>query len=124
MRVVAEAHRRLVQAALTLDPDLARPVDHDLRDGVVGQEALERAVAEDVVRDLVREALAVIARDARLAGEVPADVGDDAVAHTHRVERLARQLRAELADDEHVDRVLEVGERLLLRSRGDAPAWW
>ena len=29
---------------------------------------------------------------------------------------LAGELRAELADDEHVDRVLEVGERLLLRS--------
>src|SRR4029079_10287464 len=59
------------------------------------------------------------ARDAGLTGEVPADVGDDALPHTHRVERLARQLGAELADDEHVDRVLEVGERLLLWSRGD-----
>ena len=116
VRVVAEAHGRLVEAALTLDPDLTRAVDHDLRDRVVGQEPLERPVAEDVVGDLVREPLAVVAGDARLAREVPADVRDDAVAHPDGIDHLAGQLWAELADDEHVDRVLEVGERLLLRS--------
>ena len=120
MRVVGEADGRLVEAALALDPDLARPVDHDLRDRVVGEQPLERPVAEDVVGDLVREPLAVVARDAGLAGEVPADVGDDAVAHADRVDRLAGELRAELADHEHVDRVLEVGERLLGRRRATA----
>ena len=112
VRVVREAHRRLVQPALTLDPDLARPVDHDLRDGVVREEALERPVAEDVVGDLRREPLAVVSRDAGLAGEVAPDVGDHAVANADRVDCLAGQLRAELADHEHVDRVLQVGERL------------
>ena len=39
------------------------------------------------------------------------------VAHADGVEHLARELRPELADHEHVDRVLEIGERLLLRRR-------
>ena len=77
-------------------------------------------VAEDVVGDLRREPLAVVAGDAGLAGEVAPDVGDHAVAHADRVDRLAGQLRAELADHEHVDRVLEVGERLPRRGRTTA----
>ena len=79
VRVVREADRRLVEAALTLDPDLARPVDHDLRDRVVGEQALERPVAEDVVGDLVREPFPVVPGDARLAREMAADVCDDAI---------------------------------------------
>ena len=123
VRVVAEANRRLVETALTLDPDLARAVDHDLRDRVVGEQALERSVAEDVVGDLVREPFPVVAGDARLAREMAADVGDDAIAHADEVDRLAGELRAELADHEHVDRVLEVGERLL-GGRRDVSASW
>ena len=52
-----------------------------------------------------------------LAGEMSADVGDDAVAERDEVDRLAGELWAELADDEHVDLVLEVGERFLDRWR-------
>ena len=47
-----------------------------------------------------------------------ADVREHAVAKADRVERLARQLRAELADHEHVDRVLQVGERFARGGRG------
>ena len=56
LRLVVEAHRRLVEPALALDPDLVGAVDHDLRDRVVGEQPLERAVAEDVVGDLVARA--------------------------------------------------------------------
>ena len=52
----------VVEPAVALDPDLVRAVDHDLGDRVVGQELLERPVAERVVGDLLDEALAIVAR--------------------------------------------------------------
>ena len=45
----------LRQLAAALDVDPARAVDHDLGHGLVAQERLERAVAEDVVGDLERD---------------------------------------------------------------------
>ena len=68
VRLVVEPDGRLVELALALDPDLAGAVDHDLRDRVVGEQALERPVAEDVVGDLLAETLAVVARQRRLGG--------------------------------------------------------
>jgi hypothetical protein len=114
VRVVGEPHRRLVQAALTLDPDVRRAVDHDLRHGVVGEQPLERAVAEDVVRDLDDQPLAVVARDRGLGAEPAADVRDDPVAQLVLVQALLEDLRPQVRDHLHVHRVLEVGERLLL----------
>ena len=55
-----------IEPPLALDPDVERAVDHDLGDGVVGEQALERAVPEDVVGDLGGEPVAVVARDAGL----------------------------------------------------------
>ena len=66
---------------------VVRPVDHDLGDRVVGEQPLERPVAEDVVGDLGGEPLAVVAREARLLAELPLDVGDDALAQRDRVHR-------------------------------------
>ena len=114
VRLVGEADGRLVELAAALDPDVVGAVDHDLGDRVVGEQALERPVAEDVVGDLRREPLAVLARDAGLVVEEPADVGDDAVAELARIDGDVEELRAELGDDAHVDAVLELGERLLL----------
>ena len=105
VRLVGEADGRLVERAPALDPDLVRAVDHDLRDRVVGEQALERPVAEDVVGDLAREALAVVARDARSRS-----------CRCRRMSAVTRsrsssgsmatveELRAELADHAHVDR--------------------
>ena len=112
VRVVVEAHGRLVEAALALDPDLAGPVDHDLRDRVVGEQTLERPVAEDVVGDLLAEALAVVARERRLGREVAPDVDDDALAQRGRVHRDVEELRAEVADHGEVDLGLQLRERL------------
>src|ERR687888_305641 len=49
--------RRPTSAAL--DPDVARPVHHDLRHGVIGEELLDRPVAERVIGDLLDEPLAI-----------------------------------------------------------------
>ena len=49
--------------ALALDPDLVVGVAHDLGDGVVGEQRLERPVAERVLEHLLDEALALDRRD-------------------------------------------------------------
>ena len=47
---------------------------------LVGEEPLERAVAEDVVGDLERDPLPVVARDPGLLGELVADVREHPLA--------------------------------------------
>ena len=66
VRLVGEPDRRLVEAALALDPDVVGTVDHDLGDRLVGQQPLERSVSEDVVGDLLAQPAAVLPRDPRL----------------------------------------------------------
>ena len=99
-----------MEAAAALDPDVVRAVDHHLCDRVVGERALQRAVAEDVVRDLLSEPLAVLAGDARLLLEPATDVGGHAVAHRRRVGVGSEQLGTEFADDSEVDAVLDLVE--------------
>ena len=108
---------RLVEAALALDPDVVRAVDHDLGHAVVGEQPLERAVAEDVVGDLGGEPLAVVARDARLLRELAPRVGEHPLAQRRRVEVGVEQLRPEVADDREVDAVLDLGERVVAARR-------
>ena len=84
VRLVREAHGRLVELAPALDPDVVGAVAHDLGDRVVREQALERPVAEDVVEDLRREALAVLAGDAGLVVQEPAHVRGHAVAGSLR----------------------------------------
>ena len=117
MRLVREADGRLVELAAALDPDVVRAVAHDLGDRVVGEQALERPVAEDVVEDLGRQAFAILTRDARLVVQEPAHVRGYAVAELVRIDGDVEELRAELGDDAHVDAVLELCERLLLSDR-------
>ncbi len=74
MRFVGESHRGLVQPAGALDPDVVWAVDHDLGDGVVVEQPLERAVAEDVVGERAGQQLAVLARDPRLLVEPAGDL--------------------------------------------------
>ena len=56
---------RALQLAGALDVDPVVRVDHDLGHGVVAQERLERAVAEDVVGDLADELPPLLARERR-----------------------------------------------------------
>ena len=99
----------LREQAGTLDPDVLRAVDHDLRDRWIGEQPFERPVAEDVVRDLGREPLAVITREPRLLTELVADLGLDAVANRSAVFHV-EEARPELADEREMDPVLELGE--------------
>jgi hypothetical protein len=54
VRLVGEPHGRLVELSAALDPDVVVPVAHHLGDRVVGEQSLERAIAENVVEDLGR----------------------------------------------------------------------
>jgi hypothetical protein len=62
--------------ARTLDEDVVRPVHHDLADLAVTQQRLQRPEAQDLVRDLLGNAVAVRCRQRRVLGV------------DHRLERL------------------------------------
>ena len=73
--LVLELAVDLDQLALALEPDVRGAVDHDLRHVDVAQVGLQRAVAEDVVRDLLGDPFAVAARQGAVAGSE--NVGQD-----------------------------------------------
>ena len=94
-----------------------RAVDHDLGHALVGEEPLERAVAEDVVGDLERDPLPVVARDPGLLGELVADVREHPLAEVLRVHVDVVELRPEVTDDGEVDPALDLREGVV-RARG------
>ncbi len=53
--IALEADRFAVDLALALDVDVLGPVDHDFGHGLVGQQRLERAKAEDLGHDLFEQ---------------------------------------------------------------------
>jgi len=61
--VADERHIGKLQLALALDICAEGPVDHDLGDGVVVQEWLDRPEPEDLVHDLLEHPLTLDARD-------------------------------------------------------------
>ena len=67
MLVVEEARVDALELAGPFDVDLVRAVDHDLGDGLVLEERLDRAEAGDVVDHLVHELLALLAGDRQVA---------------------------------------------------------
>jgi hypothetical protein len=113
VRVVVEPHVRLVEAALALDPDVVGAVDHDLGHAVVCEEPLERAVAERVVGDLVREAARGRSRERPVSGMRCWRMSVRTRSRSGlRVHRDVEELRAELADHRQVDAILQLGERI------------
>src|SRR5437763_1792007 len=84
-----------------------------------GPVPLERAVAEDVGRDLTAEPLAVVPGDARLAGEPRLDLARHPLAKRDRIHVGREELRAEVADDGEMDLVLDVGEGVAPAGRHD-----
>ena len=118
---VVEHDVALVEAPATLDPDVVRAVDHDLGHGLVGEEPLEWAVAEDVVGDLERDPLPVVARDARLLGELVADVREHSLAKPLGVHVDVVELRSQVADDREVDPALQLCEGITLGRRTARP---
>ena len=59
MRVIEEGGARLGETSLPLHVDRVVAVDHDLGHALVAQQGLQRAVAEDVVRDFPFEPCAI-----------------------------------------------------------------
>ncbi len=109
--VVLEGDIGHLQPTLTLDVDLLRPVDHHFRDGLVSQERLERAEAQDLVGDLLEHPHPLGAGEgqALLVGNLAEQLLDlatdlDLVAQV--------ELRVELVDEPVLDAVLRLAERL------------
>ncbi len=102
----------LLDLSGTLDVDLVRPVDHDLGDGGVVQEGLERAVAEDVGGDLLLERGAVVGAERRLFAVQLLD-HDLAHAPHQLVAALEAEERVpEPGDARSVDLRLQLGVRV------------
>ena len=70
-----------------LDVDLLGPVDHDVGDGLVLEQRLERAQPQHVVDDLVDEV--VLLRPVELQAMLDQQLGDQALELAHQL--LARQ---------------------------------
>ena len=98
----AEDDLAALDLALALDPDLVEGVTHDFGDGPVGQQGLERPVAERVLEHLLHEALALDGRDADVLAledlvHRGADLGPQLVGR--QVGRRRRDLRQDLGLD-------------------------
>ena len=85
--------------AFALDVNVLGAVDHDLGDGIIGQEWLQRAVAQNLGGDLLEQALALhAAEDDVLLGQRGVEHLLDGVAHfvrpgnIHRGVKLGQQL--------------------------------
>ena len=101
--------------AAALDVDVARAVHHDLGDGVVAQERLERPVAEDVVGDLARDLRPLLAGERGLVErDRLVDGLADALGELDGALRLGprEQPRPDPRDHVMVDPALEVAERV------------
>ena len=72
---------------LALDVDLLGPVDHDVGDGLVLEQRLERTEAHHVVDDLIDEI--VLLRPVELQAVLDQQLGDEALELAHQF--LARQ---------------------------------
>ena len=111
--VVGELRVRGRDLAAALDEDRVVVVDHHLGDGVVAQEGLQRAVAEDVVRDLTGDLGALLPRQRRL---VERERLRHRLAHALGelvvVARRVEQARPDARDDVVVDPGLELAERI------------
>ena len=119
--VVLEDDVRQLELARSLDVDLARAVDHDLRDRLVAQERLQRAEADDLVGDLLEHP------DALGAGQGEAllvdDLAEDLLDLAPDLDLVGQvELRVQVLDDPALDPELDVPERLPDRAPGSSGA--
>ena len=120
--VVAETDAGLLDLAVDFDVDLPGAVDHDVGDVVARQQRLQRAVAEDVVADVVEQFFLLGDRHREVLDRD--DVVDDVA------DFLARILRLQLRELREIDRIDQRREtpgswyrnKLSLRSRAQALA--
>ena len=109
--LVDEAGRGLLDAAGPLDVDRVRAVDHDLGDLLVLEEPVDRAVAEDVVGDVLDELGLVGGRQRRpLLGQGRLQLLVHPAAEVVLGEPLVVEDRAELVDQVVVDLLAELVE--------------
>ena len=101
-----------MQHALALDPHVVGRVDHDLRDRVIREQALEGSVAEDVVGQLFDQSLAVLARDAGLAFQAAVDLLHDLRPKPGAVDLGGEDLTSQIVDHPEMYSVLHLGERV------------
>src|SRR3990172_9360657 len=111
MVVVLEDDVRQLELAGALDVDLARPVDHDFRDGLVTEQRLQRTKADDLVGDLLEHP------DPLGPGEGEAllvdDLAEDLLDLTANLDLIRQvQLGIKILDDPTLDTELDVPEGL------------
>ena len=97
LRVVGEADAGHLHLAADLDVGRARAVDHDVGDVVARQQRLERAVAENVVTDVLEQLLLLGDRHHHVLDLD--DLADDVA------DLLARRRRVELGELRQIDGV-------------------
>ena len=126
--VVVELDIAQQEAALALEVDLLGAVDHDLGDGGVVEQGLDRAEADDVGGELLEEALLLGAGEDQVFGlDDLVEEALEALADLVDPGRIHR--RVELADQLALDALLETALRLVgfsgLSARGFGDVrWW
>src|SRR6478752_7196454 len=109
--VVLEHDVRELELARALDVDLARAVDHDLGDGLITQERLQRAEADDLVGDLLEHPHAFGAREGQAL--LVDDLAEDLLDLAPDLDLVGEvELRVEILDHPALDPELDVPERL------------
>ena len=111
MLFVDEAGVGLLELAGALDVDRGGPVDHDLGELLVVEEAVDGAVAQDVVGDVLDELRLVGRRQGRaLLSEGLVKLIVDATAEVVLGEALVVEDRPQLVDEVVVDLLAELVE--------------
>ena len=113
MGLVGEAADDLEEPPAPLDVDRVGTVDHHLGDVRVAQERLERAIAEDVVGDLLGDARPVGHREGRVVlSQHFLQGGADLLLEIGLGQSRVVELGTEVVQQRLVDSTLEVGERV------------
>ncbi len=113
MRFVDEPHVAALELAVALDVDPVEAVDHHFGDGVVAEERLDRAVAENVVGQLADDLSALLPRQrSAIERELFRDGAIHLVGQVTRAV-LLEELRPKLGDALVVDAALEIGVRIV-----------
>jgi hypothetical protein len=117
--VVDERDRRPLELAAALDVDPVERIDHDLGDGVVAEQRLQRPVAEDVVGDLADDLPPLLAGERRaVERQLLRDRAQDAlgqVACRLPLEQLGTELRDARVMDPRLQLRVRVDDRPLGR---------
>jgi hypothetical protein len=108
MRVVTEFNVGEFELALALDINLVRAVDHDVGDGLVAQERLQRPETQHLIDDLVRKRLLfdVRERDFQLHHDIADELDDLAFQILARQAR--RRIDIDLLHEQRIDFILGV----------------